>query len=153
MAWVRRCRCTCSPRDASRRTVPSPERSLRGLTDAMVIEQIHTRYGGLPAEALANPEFLALLIPTLRADFAALEDFAPARDALPVPITAVGGTADACAVPERLALWQGCTSQPLRVRQLEGGHFYLEDRVDEVAALLRETLAAQLAAGPARNAA
>jgi surfactin synthase thioesterase subunit len=120
---------------------PFPEASLRGLTDAMVVDQINTRYGGIPPEALAHPEFIAMLLPALRADFAALEDYAPALDApLPVPITVLGGLGDACAAPERLAPWQAYTTHPLRMRQLPGGHFYLEERVDELAALLREGL-------------
>jgi medium-chain acyl-[acyl-carrier-protein] hydrolase len=133
---------------------PFPESSFRGLTDAMVVDQINTRYGGFPPEALAHPEFIALLLPTLRADFAALEDYAPALDApLPLPITTIGGIGDACASPERLAPWQQYTSQPLRMRHVPGGHFYLEERIDEVAAILRETLARPLQSPQARNAA
>jgi len=133
---------------------PFPEGSLRGLTDAMVVDQINTRYGGFPPEALAHPEFIALLLPTLRADFAALEDFAPAMDApLPLPITAIGGIGDACASPERLAPWQIYTTQPLRMRHVPGGHFYLEERIDEVVAILRETFVRAPRSPDARNAA
>jgi len=132
---------------------PFPEVSLRGLTDAMVVDQINTRYGGFPPEALAHPEFIALLLPTLRADFAALEDYAPALDApLPLPITAIGGLADTCASPERLAPWQQYTTQPLQVRHVPGGHFYLEDHIESVAAILRETLLQPLPSPHARNA-
>jgi surfactin synthase thioesterase subunit len=120
----------------------------------MVIDQINTRYGGLPPEALAHPEFIAMLLPALRADFAALEDFAPAMDApLPLPITAIGGNGDACAAPERLAPWQIYTTQPLRMRHVPGGHFYLEERIDDVAAILREAFAQPPRSPHARNAA
>jgi surfactin synthase thioesterase subunit len=133
---------------------PFPEGTLRGLTDAMVVEQINTRYGGFPPEALAHPEFIALLLPTLRADFAALDDYDPMLDApLPLPITAIGGLGDACAAPERLRAWQVYTTHPLRMRHLPGGHFYLEERIDELAALLRETLAQPPVTLPARDAA
>lgn len=133
---------------------PFPESSLRGMTDAMVVDQINTRYGGFPPEVLAHPEFLALLLPTLRADFAALEDYAPALDApLPLPITAIGGIGDACATPERLAGWQVYTTHPLRMRHVPGGHFYLEEGIDELAAILRETFVRAQPSPDAQNAA
>jgi medium-chain acyl-[acyl-carrier-protein] hydrolase len=133
---------------------PFPENSLRGLTDAMVVDQINTRYGGFPPEALAHPEFIAMLLPTLRADFAALEDYAPALDApLPLPITVLGGHGDPCAAPERLGAWQIYTTHPLRMRHLPGGHFYFEESVDELAAVLRETLVQPPQPLPARDAA
>ena len=63
------------------------------------------------------------------------------------------GRDDACASPERLAGWQAYTTQPLRMRHVPGGHFYLEERIDEVAAILRETFVQALRSPDARNAA
>jgi surfactin synthase thioesterase subunit len=130
---------------------PFPEGSLRDLSDAMVVSQVKS-YGGFPPEA--DEELVALLLPSLRADFAALEDYNPvAEPPLPVPITALGGTGDPCAARDHLEPWQSYTAFPLRIRHFRGDHFYVEERLDEIAATLRAALAAELSQRPGQRAA
>ena len=117
---------------------PFPELSLEGLSDAQVLHAVQHHFGILPVEVLQTPELLELVLPTLRADFALLEAHRPqAVAALPLPIVAMGGRDDPWASPERLAHWQACTSKPLRLHQFGGGHFYLDERLDDVLAVLR----------------
>lgn len=125
---------------------PFPDVSLAGLSDAQMLEAVQRHFGGLPAEVLETPELLELVLPTMRADFALLAGHREtAADPLPVPIVALGGDDDPWASPERLAQWQACTSQPLRMHRFAGGHFYLDDRLDEVLAVLRAECAAPAA--------
>jgi surfactin synthase thioesterase subunit len=131
---------------------PFPEFSLRGLSDAEVVEQINTRYGGFPPEA--DAELIALLLPALRADFAALEAYMPSPEPqLPIPVTAIGGSGDPCAARDHLEPWQAYTARPLRIRHFPGDHFYLDDRLDQIAATLRAALAGELSPQPGQRAA
>jgi medium-chain acyl-[acyl-carrier-protein] hydrolase len=133
---------------------PFPEQSLRGLTDAQVVERICSRYGGFPPEALANSELMELLLPTLRADFNTLDAALPAPgEPLPMPITALGGLADPCSAAERLSPWQAYTREPLVTQCFPGNHFYIDERLEEIAAVLRSTLDLRGAPFAARRAA
>jgi len=129
---------------------PFPELAMDGLTDAQVLDAVQRHFGGLPAEVLETPELLELVLPTLRADFALLAGHRDtAADPLPLPIVTLGGDDDPWAAPERLAPWQACTSLPLRTHRFAGGHFYLDDRLDEVLAVLRAECAAPAASAMA----
>jgi surfactin synthase thioesterase subunit len=117
---------------------PFPEWSMSGLSDAAAIEAVHLSFGGLPAEVLAHPELIEMLLPALRADFAVLEGYQPGPPSpLPVPIVALGGSDDPCAADDHLQPWQAYTTEPLRIRRLPGDHFYLDARLDDVLAVLR----------------
>ena len=130
---------------------PFTEWSMTALSDAAAIEAVQRSFGGLPAEVLATPELIEMMLPTLRADFAVLEGHRPtAVTPLPVPIVAFGGGDDPCAAPDHLQPWQDYTAQPLRMRHWPGGHFYLDTRLDDVLAAVRaECTAAALAGGVA----
>ena len=126
-----------------------PEWSMRGMSDADALDAVQRSFGGLPAEALANPELIAMMLPTLRADFTLLESFPQAPAApLPVPIVALGGADDECADPERLRTWQACTTRPLRLRRAPGGHFYLDSHLDDVLAIVRAECRAAVGGQP-----
>jgi surfactin synthase thioesterase subunit len=117
---------------------PFPDWSMDGLSDAQVLDAVQHHFGKLPAEVLQTPELLELVMPTLRADLVLLERHRPeAIVPLTVPIVALGGDGDTWATPERLSHWQACTTRPLRMHQFGGGHFYLDERLDEVLAVLR----------------
>ena len=65
---------------------------ISGLPDGAFVSEINRRYNGIPAEILANPDVLALLLPGLRADLTAIETFRPGpRPPIPIPIAAFGG--------------------------------------------------------------
>ena len=53
------------------------EAPMRGLSDAQFVAEIGRRYGGIPAEVLRHQELLDLLLPSLRADIAAIETHTP----------------------------------------------------------------------------
>jgi surfactin synthase thioesterase subunit len=107
--------------------MPDPNPPLRHLSDAAFLREIQHRYAAIPAEVLAEPEVLALLLPALRADIAALETHVPAsRNPLHCPIVAMGGSDDPLTPRSDLENWRQQTRHDVRVRLFPGGHFYLE---------------------------
>ena len=119
-----------------------PKSPLRNLSDTEFIEEIMRRYGGIPPEVLREKDILAMLLPALRADIAALETHQPPRRApLPCPIVAFGGSNDALAPITHLEAWREETASSFEVCVFPGGHFYLEPERAAVLAKVKETLA------------
>ncbi|MFJ6798015.1 thioesterase II family protein [Streptomyces sp. NPDC091268] len=89
-------------------------------------------------DVYAVPELRALLLPSLRADFHLLRSYRPARPPvrLGVPLTAFGGDRDAGCPPDALATWADLTAGELTTRVFPGGHFYLREHEELVAALV-----------------
>jgi surfactin synthase thioesterase subunit len=86
---------------------------------------VSARYGGIPAAVLAEPELLALLLPTLRADLRIVEDYRYREGpALACPVLACGGADDAEAPPATVAAWRAYTRGAFRAESFPGGHFY-----------------------------
>jgi medium-chain acyl-[acyl-carrier-protein] hydrolase len=122
--------------------MPDPESSLRGLSDPEFVAEINRRYGGIPPEILEHQDVLAMLLPSLRADIAALETHRPARRGpLQCPISAFGGSDDALTPPAHLEAWRGETATTFEVCLFPGGHFYLEPERAAVLAKVSAILA------------
>lgn len=122
--------------------MPASETNLHTLSDDELVKEIDRRYGGIPVELLHSTDTLALLIPALRADIAALETFQPSRGTvLPCPISAFGGTRDPLVPRNHLEAWEDQTDGPFRVRLFPGGHFYMDSQRDALLAELSATLA------------
>jgi medium-chain acyl-[acyl-carrier-protein] hydrolase len=122
--------------------LPGVETPISGLPDAQFLAEVQSRYGGIPAELLAEPEILALLLPGLRADFTALETHKPPpRSPLPFSITALGGSEDRLTPHHHLHAWGGETLAGFDVRLFSGDHFYLNPRRSEVLSAISELLA------------
>jgi surfactin synthase thioesterase subunit len=122
--------------------IPPTDHPIHGLPDAAFIAEIQRRYGGIPEQILREPELLALVLPTLRADIQALERHRPGpRPPLRCSITAFGGIDDANVSREHLEAWRGETSCTFRMRVFPGGHFYLDAARAELLADLAATLA------------
>jgi len=108
-------------------TMPDRDPPLAVLTDVEFVAEVQRRYDGIPAEIVAEPDLLALLLPTLRADIAALEAFRPGRrDPLPVPLMAMGGVDDRLVPRAHIAAWHAETMAEFDQRMFPGGHFYLD---------------------------
>jgi surfactin synthase thioesterase subunit len=128
--------------------IPGTESPMHGLADPAFVAELNRRYGGIPAEILAQPELMALFIPVLRADLTALETYLPARRApLPCPITAFGGVDDGLTPREHLEAWRGETSGAFQVRMYAGDHFFVNSQRSRLLADITATLEPMLA-GP-----
>jgi pyochelin biosynthetic protein PchC len=95
------------------------------------------RLGGTPQEILEHPAFRALALDALRADYAISDRHEPAaRPPLDLDVLALGGADDPLATAEDLAAWAEVTRGRFVQHTRPGGHFYLDDELPAVAALL-----------------
>lgn len=98
------------------------------LPDAAFVEAVGTRYGSLPPDVMANPEVLEAFLPSLRADFLALERFQPiVGSPIQAPIIAYLGESDPHVAADHILPWGEETQGAFSHRLLPGGHFYFQD--------------------------
>ncbi len=112
------------------------------LPEPEFLAEVQSRYGAIDAALLDDPELRGLLVPTLRADITMVERYRY-RPATPLscPIVAYGGTSDPHAPGDDLREWNRETTARCEVRLFPGGHFFIQERRDEVLARLRADLA------------
>lgn len=101
---------------------------LSTLDDDALVRRL-AALGGMPAELLAEPELMELLLPTFRADFAWLDAYSHRqRPPLPVPFLAFCGERDAIAPAEKMQQWRQHTASEFAVHTMPGGHFFFDDQ-------------------------
>lgn len=121
-------------------SAPSAERTGRMhlMGDDELIERLR-QYNGTPPEVLAHRELMALMLPTIRADFSVVETYRyrPGPD-LSVPIAAMAGTGDGY-----LSTFEGWTqeSRVCSLRWFEGDHFFIKKERHAVLATINDELA------------
>ncbi|WP_265296435.1 thioesterase II family protein [Streptomyces sp. SHP 1-2] len=128
----------------SARTAPSagPFRHLERDDEALIEE---LRVLGGSEVLLENRELLRLALPPLRSDFAALAAYRyEPGPPLACPVTALVGDSDPRVGPGEMRDWADHTDAGFALHVLPGGHFYLQDQLDAVVRLVRESLAAHL---------
>jgi surfactin synthase thioesterase subunit len=122
--------------------LPHTDAPISHLPDAQFLAELDARYGGIPKEVMRHADLMALLLPALRSDLAALESFhAAVGIKLDVPIVAFGGTDDSRTPREHLDAWRTQTAAPFRTRMFPGDHFYLNAQRGPLLADMRATLA------------
>lgn len=101
------------------------------LPDAELVGHLSS-LSGTPAEVLANPDVMALLLPTIRADLKVGETYRPAPgEKLSCAIVTYTGAEDDLD-PQKVARWADLTSGPTWARSFPGGHFYLSSSAGAV---------------------
>ncbi len=123
---------------ASARRAPSRYRSdpVHLRDDAALLDELSS-LGGLDPALRADAEVLALVMPTVRSDYAAIELYRhPPGPVLRCPITLLLGEDDPLVTPEEARQWREHTNGGVETLVFPGGHFYLNDRWSEVAALI-----------------
>ncbi|MBR1001966.1 MULTISPECIES: thioesterase II family protein [Bradyrhizobium] len=109
-----------------------PLRKVNNLPHGEFIAELK-RIGGTPAEVLANPELMALVMPALRADFAINETYEyRAHPPLSCPIRAYGGADDRSVSSQDLEDWRQQTAASFSLRRFTGDHFFLRAARDEL---------------------
>lgn len=104
---------------------------------------------GIDAKVLANEEFAARFLPTLRGFHAITRYRVPDDALLHCPIRAYGGADDRIANETNMRVWASRTTGDFQLRMFDGHHFYLQDHAAEVAAdVERHVAAARSAATP-----
>lgn len=120
---------------------PDPHPHLHTLPDQEFLRALE-ELNGIPAEAMEVPELMELLLPTIRADFEAVEKYESQPDGLPLhcTIVAFGGLDDPRVRPERLGGWSSLTSAGFRSLFFPGDHFFIDTNRQAVIASIVEGL-------------
>ena len=133
-----------SGRSAAQRAVTKPP--TYNLPDEEFKQELQ-RLAGTPAEVLAHPELMEVVMPLLRADFELIQTYEYNHEQpLNIPLTALGGLEDEI-TREQLEGWRDETTGPFSVRMFAGDHFYLNTNQQ----LLPPILTRELAAGGLGN--
>jgi surfactin synthase thioesterase subunit len=110
------------------------------LDDAELLDRL-ARLGGIPQGVLADPDLMAWQLPLLRADLAVNENYrCPPGPPLPVPITAFGGARDPKVTEAELGGWAAQSSVGARTHLLPGGHFFVQESMNELLRLVMSEL-------------
>lgn len=128
---------TCAPH------LPPPLPPMGHLGDRELVKEVSDQYGGIPAPILEDEEFMAAMLPVLRADIRMLEAYVR-RTPRPVscPITAFGGARDRTVPAQHIEAWCEQTTSSFTRIFLDEDHLYLQSARDQLTATIRETLLA-----------
>ncbi|PWQ99262.1 thioesterase II family protein [Leucothrix arctica] len=119
-------------------SMPNPNAELHNLDDKTLIQRMR-EYGGTPEAILSNPEFMAIFIPVLRADFKLFETYQYTQEPpLNCPITMLCGQDDRIVKPEYIVGWKDQSTLPVKTILFSGGHFFLEPHKQDVLRLLKD---------------
>lgn len=119
---------------------------LHKLPDDEFFRELRQRYGGVPDAVAASPELTALLLPTIRADFTAVETYAYREEPpLDCPIVALAGDADGEVSVADVSAWRRQTAGAFSLHIFPGGHFFLHDAPRNSARLVSRRALATLA--------
>jgi medium-chain acyl-[acyl-carrier-protein] hydrolase len=120
---------------------PSPEPEIAHLPDADFLAAVRHGYAGIPDALWDNDQLLRVLLPALRADFAAFERYRwTPRQQLRCAVSALGGSADPFVPDSALARWGELTAGGCTVRVIGDGHFYLVNDRAAVHQFIRDQL-------------
>jgi medium-chain acyl-[acyl-carrier-protein] hydrolase len=109
-----------------------PDEDLRRQLEAL---------GGTTPEVLENDRLMELVLPALRADFAAARNYSCTADpAIDVPITVFAGIEDEVTDSIGLDAWAELTTAECRRFDLPGGHLFLRDSRDRLLDIIARTL-------------
>ena len=127
----------------SGRRAPSTKRPARTYDDTTVISEMR-RLGGTDPRLLGDKELLMTILPVVRNDYRAVQDYSWVQGApLTCPITALIGDSDPQSTIEEAAAWADHTTGAFEQRVLPGGHFFLDqhraDVVETISVALNET--------------
>jgi pyochelin biosynthesis protein PchC len=122
--------------------VPTPKVSAIADDDAKILHTVR-RLGAVNPDILDDPDMLALILPSLRTDYRALERYVPTPGVrIDTPIIVYIGADDPDIPSEMLSEWAYCTSKEVTWKTFPGGHFYLDENPEPVVSDLVERLTA-----------
>ena len=114
--------------------------TFHNLPDAEFVEKLRW-LKGTPAEVFEHPELMRLLLPLLRRDFAAVEEYSyrhePPFDS---PISAFGGLQDQVVSRDEMQGWRAQTEGAFSLRMFPGEHFFIHTAETLLVGLLSHQL-------------
>jgi len=103
---------------------PEPPKHL--MTDQDLLEEL-ARFKGTPQAILDNAEIMALLLPTLRADFSMIETYQYLGQRLACPIWTLSGAEDEAVSLAEVEAWEQQSLEPKHHQLVAGDHFFLHE--------------------------
>ncbi|MFD0203133.1 MULTISPECIES: thioesterase II family protein [Saccharothrix] len=101
------------------------------------LKQVLRDYGGLSEENLADADFMSYFAPIIAADLRLLGGYEESTfEQLRCPVVLMEGRDDRV-VTDR---WQRYTEHPVETTEFDGGHFFVEERRPEMAALMESKI-------------
>ncbi|MFH8554640.1 thioesterase II family protein [Streptomyces celluloflavus] len=123
--------------------------AVHGLDDDAIIAEIR-RLNGSASMVLDDPDLMAAALPSLRADYRAIETYrAGSTDAVFCPITVLTGDRDPKTTVAEAEEWRAHTTGAFDLHVFPGGHFYLTDQMPAVLDILDRHLTTVTATAPA----
>lgn len=108
------------------------DRDTREVPDDVLTSQLG-RMGGTSPEILANTDFMASLLPAIRADLEVYASYKYAKDSLlQCPVIALQGAKDDFVSWQNVEAWRELTSGPFKHVVVSGGHFFVQTAAAEV---------------------
>ncbi len=107
----------------------------------MFIEELKEN-GGTPEQLLENDEFIKTFIPIIRDDYKIVETYNCLKNHLKFDfdISVLSGKKDKDMEDKSLELWQTCTTGKCRIYKFEGGHFFINEDVEDVVKVINDVL-------------
>jgi surfactin synthase thioesterase subunit len=127
---------------ASGRRAPSTKRDEKAYnSDELIMSEVR-ELSGTAAALLADEEMMRAALPSLRADYKAVETYTcePEDATVRCPITALTGDSDPKTTLDEAKAWDRHTSGGFELQVFEGDHFFLSTRAPEVMQVLKRHL-------------
>lgn len=122
--------------------VPDPRPPTHQLSEEK-FKQMLLELNGTPRPVLENDELMQMLVPVLRADFAACETYAYTPGTpLNCPITVFGGLNDHEISYADLEAWRVQTRRAFQLYMLEGDHFFFHSSKERILQIVNQELSA-----------
>ena len=121
--------------------VPPTNAGLHSLPEDEFLAEVGRRYEAVPAEVVAEPDLMALLLPTLRADMSVCDTYTFTQEArLDCPISVLAGEGDANVSPEQLEGWSELGEGTAEEHWFQGEHFFMREHLVGVHAVVASGL-------------
>ncbi|KTD46056.1 Linear gramicidin dehydrogenase LgrE [Legionella quinlivanii] len=106
--------------------IPCTKKAIYNLPENEFIKEL-IKLNGTPKELLENKELMALLLPTLRADFELSHKYYPSSEnTFNCPLSVLGGTEDTEVTPSDLQSWEASFASSATIHMIPGDHFFIE---------------------------
>lgn len=120
--------------------IPESKPQIHNLDEPKFIHEL-SLLNGMPSAVLENTDLMELFLPTLRADFAAIEThtYMP-KSRLSCSITVLGGAQDFEIAYKDLEAWREQTSANFSMQMFQGDHFFINSNQSTVLQFLNREL-------------
>ncbi|MGC9381243.1 thioesterase II family protein [Streptomyces sp. MH13] len=129
---------------ASGRRAPSSHRheTVHLRDDDGVVAEMR-ELSGTDSRILGDEEILRMVLPAIRTDYTAIENYRAApEDVVHTPITVLTGEADPRTTREEAESWGKHTTSDVEIHCFPGGHFFLANHQERIMKIVSERLTA-----------